>query len=194
MKKTIKTLILMIIAIFVMTITVYGADFSVKMETEKQDNEVNLHIILDEINFAGNGMSVIIFDFEYDREIFETVTSKDIIAQNGWGTPTYNSETGTMLILRNDFTKETGKEIVTVKLQQKENTKANKTEIKLKEIQATDAQTQFEADEQTLKVELKDSIFGGIIKTIITVIAVLIALLFILRFLVKASNKRRKRR
>ena len=190
MNKTLKILILMIITLFLMTVTVNAADFSVKMETTKKDNEIELHIKLDELNITGSGISVMIFDLQYDRNDFKTVTSEDIISQNGWGSITYNEKTGTMLIMRNDFTNEANQEIVTVKLQP---TGKGNTEIKLTEIQASNAQNDLEAEPQTIKINLGGLTFGNIIITILKVIGILIALLFILRILIKSKNKRRKR-
>lgn len=191
MRKTVKTLTLMIITLFLMTVTVNAADFSVKMETTKNEDKIELHIKLDELNITGSGISVMIFDLQYDRQVFKTVTSEDIISQNGWGSVTYNEKTGTMLIMRNDFTNETDQEIVTVKLQP---TGKGNTEIKLTEIQASNAQNDLEAEPQTIKINLGGVTFGNIIITILKVIGILIALLFILRILIKAKNKRRKKR
>lgn len=191
MRKTVKTLTLMIITLFLMTVTVNAADFSVKMETTKNEDKIELHIKLDELNITGSGISVMIFDLQYDRQVFKTVTSEDIISQNGWGSVTYNEKTGTMLIMRNDFTNETDQEIVTVKLQP---TGKGNTEIKLTEIQASNAQNDLEAEPQTIKINLGGVTFGNIILTILEVIGILIALLFILRILIKAKNKRRKKR
>lgn len=190
MKKTTKLLILMIITLFLMTVTVYAADFSVNMETTKEENEIILSIKLDEINMTGAGITAIIFDLEYDRDAFETVTVEDITPKNDWGNPTYNEKTGTMLLLRNSFTKQAG-EIVTIKLQPKT---TGKTEIKLSEIQASDAQVDMEAEDKVITVELGGSVLGKVMITILKIIAILIALLFIMRFFIKATNKRRKRR
>lgn len=191
MKKTFKLIILMIIALCLMKINVYAADFSVKMETKQEENEVTLNIILDEIDISGAGISVVIFDLKYDRKVFETVATEDITAQNGWGNVTYNPSNGTMLVLREDFTKQPETEIVTVKLHPKT---TGKTEIKLTDIQASNAQEDLEAEDQVIKVNLEGTRFEKIIITIVKAIAIIIALLFIIRFFIKSTNKRRKRR
>ncbi len=194
MKKITKSLILMIIAIFLMTITVYAADFSVKMEKTEQENEITLQIKLEEINITGAGINAFICDLEYDRDVFETVTAEDITVQNGWEDLTYNEKSGSLLTLRSDFTKASGEKIVTVKLHEKATAKSGKTEIKITGIQASDSQQDLEAEDQVLEIQVGGLNIVKIIITIVAVIAIIIALLFIIRFLVKSTNKRRKRR
>lgn len=194
MKKITKALILIIITMFLMTINVYAADFSVKMEKTEQENEITLQIKLESINITGAGINAFTCDLEYDRDVFETVTSEDITAQNGWEDLTYNEKSGSLLTLRNDFTKTTGDAILTVKLHEKATAKSGKTEIKLTGIQASDSQQDLEAEDQVIEVQIGGLNIIKILITIIIVIAILIVILFIIRFLVKSTNKRRKRR
>lgn len=191
MKNLTKTLILMIIAIFLMTVSVYGADFSVKMDSNELDNEIEIKIALEQVNFTGLGINALIFDLEYDREVFETVTPENITLLNGWEDLTYNSETGSLLTLRSDFTKMSGEEIAKIKLQKKLTAKSGETEIKVTGIQASNSNQDLEALDQVVVVNIENN---NLVKTIITVVVIIIALLFITRILIKNTNKRRKRR
>ena len=191
MKNLTKTLILMIIAIFLMTVSVYGADFSVKMDSNELDNEIEIKIALEQVNFTGIGINALIFDLEYDREVFETVTPENITLLNGWEDLTYNSETGSLLTLRSDFTKMSGEEIAKIKLQKKLTAKSGETEIKVTGIQASNSNQDLEALDQVVVVNIENN---NLVKTIITVVVIIIALLFITRILIKNTNKRRKRR
>lgn len=191
MRKIVKSLVLMIIAVCFMTINVYAADFSMKLDKTEKGNEIVLHIKLGEININGAGINAFICDLEYDREIFEKVTSDDITVQNGWEDLTYNEAKGSFLTLRSDFTKKSGEEIATVTLHKKATAKAGKTEIKITGIQASDSQQDLEAEDEIIEVQIGGS---NIIKIIIAIIVIAIVLLFIIRFLVKRKNKRRRNR
>lgn len=193
MGKITKSLILMIIAIFLMTVTVYASDFSVKMESAQEESEITLKIILEQVNITGSGINALIFDLEYDRDIFETVTLEDITTENGWEDLTYNEKSGSLLTLRSDFTKTAGEEIVTIKLHEKATAKSGKTDVKITNIQASNSQQDLEAENQIIKVNVGGNGIGKVITTIGVVIVIIIALLFIRRFLIKKANKRRKK-
>lgn len=191
MKKTTKTLILLMIAIFLMTITAYASNFSVKLEKIEQKDEITVQIKLDQLNMTGAGINAFICDLEYDKNIFETVTSEDVTGQNGWTDLTYNEKSGSLLTLRNDFTKNSGEEIATIKLHKKASAKSGKTEVKITGIQASDSQQDIEAQDQIIEIQIGSK---NIVKTIITILAIILLALLIIRFLVKRTNKRRKRR
>lgn len=191
MKIITKSLILMIITMFVMTISVYAADFSVKLENENLDDGIEIKLLLDQMNFTGLGINALIFDLEYDRNVFETVTSENITLLNGWEDLTYNPETGSLLTLRSDFTKLSGEEIVKIKLIKKMNAKSGETEIKIIGIQASNSTQDLEAENTIVVVNIENN---NLIKTIITIVVIIIVLLFITRILIKNKQKRRKRR
>lgn len=192
MKKTSKIILLMIITICIMTISVFATGFSIGVKMDNQDKEYTLTISLDDINITGAGINAFICDLEYDRKIFETVTETDITVKNGWGDLTYNEEKGTMLTLRNDFTKQKGEEIFEIKLKQKEDAPSCKTEIKITNIQVSDAQQEFEAKDQIISLKINGK--SSILKTILIVVLLIIIVLFVLRIIIRTQVKRRKRR
>ena len=188
MKQISKISILMIITIFLMTINVFAAEFSVGIKMDKQDKEYTIKISLEDLMQVTNGINAFVCDLEYDREIFETVKQQDITVQNGWGDLTFNEKNGAMITLRNDFTKQTGQEILEIKLIQKSNAKSGNTEIKITNIQASDSQNDLEADNKVIKLQIEGQTAAP--KTILIAILVLL----VIRIIVKIQAKRRKKR
>lgn len=192
MKKISKTAILMIITIFLMTINVFGAEFGIGVKMDKQENDYTITISLEELMGTGIGINAFVCDLEYDREVFEIVKQEDITTQNGWGDLTFNEKNGSMVTLRNDFTKQTGEEILEIKLTQKPNAKSGSTEIKITNIQASDSQNDLEADDKVIKFEVDGQ--SSLLKTILIVVLATIAVLLVIRIFVRTQAKRRKRR
>lgn len=192
MKKILKIIPLMITIVLLMTISSLATDFSVKTEMEKQGENYILKMSLDEVDFAGAGMNVIIFDLEYDQEIFELVQEEDITMKNGWSDLTYNEQNGMILLIREDFTKNSGEEIVEIKLTPKENAKSGETQIKITDIQATNSQNDLEASEQIINLKIDGK--SSIIKNILIVIVVALLILLALRIFIRKQTKRRRKR
>lgn len=192
MKKLVKIIPLMISIVFLMTISSLAADFSIKTDLQKQDKEYTLKILLDELNFTGIGMNVFMCDLEYDQEIFELVKQEDITMKNGWSDLTYNEQNGIILLIRDDFTKKSGEEIVEIKLKQKENVKQKETEIKITNIQATNSQNDLEANEQIINLKMDGK--SSILKTILIVVLIILLALLVLRAIIRTQTKRRRKR
>lgn len=191
MKNTTKIIVLMIITMCFMTINVFGADFSIGVTMDKQEKEYTIKIALEELIGTGIGINAFVCDLEYDREIFEVVKQQDITAQNGWGDLTFNEKNGSMVTLRNDFTKQTGEQILEIKLTQKENAKSGNTEIKITNIQASDSQNDLDADDKIIKFNVEGKTSSP--KTIL-IVGIAIIILSIIRIIVRTQAKRRNRK
>lgn len=191
MKKLTKIIPLMISIIFILTISSLAASFSVKTDVEKQDDYYTLKLSLNEVGVSGNGINAFICDIEYDRNSFEELKKEDITLQNGWEDLTYNPAKGTILTLRNDFTKKQGEEILEVKLHPKASAK-NKTEIKVTNLQASNSQIDLEADDQVIELSLNGK--SSILKTILIIAVVIVILLVVIRIIAVKKQKRRRRR
>lgn len=188
MKQISKISILMIITIFLMTINVLATDFSVGVKMDKQNKEYIIKISLEDLMQVKNGINAFVCDLEYDREIFEIVKQQDITTQNGWGDLTFNENNGAMITLRNDFTKQTGQDILEIKLTQKSNAKSGNTEIKITNIQASDSQNDLDADNKVINLQIEGQ--SSLPKKTLMVILVLL----LIRIIVKIQAKRRKKR
>lgn len=191
MKNTTKTILLMIMTIFLMTINVLGAEFGIGVTMDKQDKEYTIKISLEELIGTGIGINAFVCDLEYDREVFEVVKQKDITAKNGWGDLTFNEKNGSMVSLRNDFTKQIGEQILEIKLTQKESAKSGTTEIKITNIQASDSQNDLDADDKIIKFDVEGQ--NSLSKTSLIVLVAII-ILNVIRIIVKTQSKRRNRK
>lgn len=190
MKKATQITILMITTIFLMTITALATGFAIDVKMENEENEYTVKLLVKELSGTNVGINVFACDFEYDRDTFETVKTEDITLLNGWESFIYNAEAGTLVMLRSDFMKDTDVEIAEIKLTQKENANASKTEIKLSNIQASDAQNDLDAPDKIVKVQTKNTILTNILMVALVVIIVL----FVIKLIIKTQAKRRKRR
>lgn len=191
MKRLAKIIPLMISIIFILTISSLAASFSVNTNVEKQDDYYILKLSLKEVGGAGNGINAFICDIEYDKNTFEEVKEEDITLQNGWQDLTFNPAKGTVLTLRNDFTKKQGEEILEVKLHPKANAK-NKTKIKVTNLQASNSQIDLEADDQIVELQMNGK--SSILKTILIIAVAIVLVLVILRIIAVKKQKRRRRR
>ena len=193
MKKTLKLFLLTILTIFILTTISFAASVSIKLDAEKQDNIVLLYIKLGRVNVDGRGITGFVADIEYDKNIFETITENDITSENGWDDIMYSEKDGSIIALRNDFTKAEGN-ICVVKLNKKANADISKTEIKLTSVQATDAQKDIDIPDVKIEIRFSGITFGEILVIIIISIIIVMALLFIVRFIIIHNRKRRIRR
>lgn len=194
MKKISKLLFLIILIILSLTTMVYAASVTIKLEAEKQVNSIILHIKLDKIDIDGRGISGFVTDIEYDKNVFETITEDDILSQNGWTDILYNENEGSIVVLRNDFTKTEGEDIVQIKLNKKENTNVSSTTIRLTSIQATNAQHDIDIADSNIKIRFSGIAFGESLIIVVIAIAIIVAILFITRLIIKSNKKRRIKR
>ena len=191
MKKTSKILLIIFLTMLTLTTIVYAASVSIKLEAEKQENEILLHIELDKINVDGRGISGFVADLEYDKNVFEAITEENLISENGWIDIMYNEKDGSIVALRNDFTKTQG-DILVVKLSKKANINVEKTEIKLTSIQVTDAKQDIDIENKQIEIRFSGIDLGKVFLIIIIAIVIVIAFLFIIRII--NNRKRRARR
>lgn len=194
MKKSLKIIIIVLLFILILTTISYATGISLKLEEERQEDTILLHIKLDKINNEERGISGFVTDIEYDKNVFETIKDEDIILQNGWTDKLYNENTNSLLVLRNNVIKESGTDIVQIKLNKKANINIQKTQVKLTDIQATDSQKDIDIADMETEIRFSGIALEEILLGILIALTTAIALLFILRFIIKGNNKRRIKR
>lgn len=142
MKKT-KLLTLTLIVTILLSITTIAyaenTDYSVAMSLTsnsklKEGDTITVKLNITSIN-AGDGIDTITATLDYDPDVFETITSSNITAEDRW-TPSYADSTKMLILQRNDKITEP-KEIITIQLKVKSVINVNSTTIKLKEIIAS---------------------------------------------------------
>lgn len=190
MKKVLKISIMAFIAILLLTVNVYAADFITNADVQKNGNEYVVTLKIKEITANVEGINVFSTMLEYDRNDFEMVKKEDVTSKNKWGEPEYNEETGKMLAFTSSFTKANDEAIIEVKLKQKENPKNAKAEIKFSKTEAANPEKRLLADDITINFMLDKQ--GIDVKTIIIYILIGVIVLLVLRILLRTITKRRK--
>ena len=81
---------------------------------------------------AGNGIDTITAELNYDKNVFETVETSNLIASNSW-TPTYASSTNMLTVLKNSKVTK-GETVLTITLKVKSTLSVKSTIVTLKDI------------------------------------------------------------
>ena len=81
---------------------------------------------------AGNGIDTITAELNYDKNVFETVETSNLIASNSW-TPTYASSTNMLTVLKNSKVTK-GETVLTITLKVKSTLSVKSTTVTLKDI------------------------------------------------------------
>ena len=81
---------------------------------------------------AGNGIDTITAELNYDKNVFETVETSNLIASNSW-TPTYASSTNMLTVVKNSKVTK-GETVLTITLKVKSTLSVKSTTVTLKDI------------------------------------------------------------
>ena len=136
MKKRISVFILILFFIITATNTVFAADsFSTSMNSDKTElnagEEVSIQLSVTNINMGTDGINVIEGTLNYNRDLFEEVTTSSISTEKSWET-TYNNSNGKFLAVNYSNGVKSDVMILTIKLKTKaaiEETKEEKITI-----------------------------------------------------------------
>lgn len=164
---TIKGLLAFIIFILILLtpITVFGVSFSGKIETNtneiKAGEEIEIKFYLQDFKDIKDGINAYKATLDYDNNMFEDVELEDFKSQNLWEEFLYNENTHEFVAIKKAGSKES-EEVVTLKLKVKDNIKAGKTTIKIKDIVASEGKTDITADDIELKFNVISSENGNI--------------------------------
>lgn len=124
MKKIIVGLSLILVMIVSIMGTVYAADASVSLQTNKNEYAKNEEFTVDVV-LSGlttqRGVAALMATLEYDKDSLTLVRTE---AQNGWSTPNYNEDNGKLIMDKNSNV--TGTEtVLKITFKVKENAKQN---------------------------------------------------------------------
>lgn len=142
MKKKIIGMLIIILIIMIGT-SVQAVDNTFKASVNptskvlKSGEEIEITISVSDINMGDNGINTLEGTIEYDKNIFETVTSNNIKSLNNW-TTTFNDENSTLngkfLAVNLASGIKEDMNIFSVKLKVKSNATNGTTQIKFKDI------------------------------------------------------------
>ena len=136
MKIKLKTLITVSIMALIVVISTTSNAASVGMSLSsnsklKAGDTVTVTMSLGNID-AGNGIDTITAELNYDKNVFETVETSNLIASNSW-TPTYASSTNMLTVLKNSKVTK-GETVLTITLKVKSTLSVKSTTVTLKDI------------------------------------------------------------
>lgn len=136
MKIKLKTLITVSIMALIVVISTISNAASVGMSLSsnsklKAGDTVTVTMSLGNID-AGNGIDTITAELNYDKNVFETVETSNLIASKSW-TPTYASSTNMLTVLKNSKVTK-GETVLTITLKVKSTLSVKSTTVTLKDI------------------------------------------------------------
>ena len=136
MKTKLKTLLTVSITALIVVISTISNAASVGMTLSsnsklKAGDTVTVTMSLGNID-AGNGIDTITAELNYDKNVFETVETSNLIASNSW-TPTYASSTNMLTVLKNSKVTK-GETVLTITLKVKSTLSVKSTTVTLKDI------------------------------------------------------------
>ena len=144
MKTKLKTLITVSIMALIVVISTISNAASVGMSLSsnsklKAGDTVTVTMSLGNID-AGNGIDTITAELNYDKNVFETVETSNLIASNSW-TPTYASSTNMLTVLKNSKVTK-GEAVLTITLKVKSTLSVKSTTVTLKDIAVSGGRVQ----------------------------------------------------
>ena len=136
MKTKLKTLLTVSIMALIVVISTISNAASVGMTLSsnsklKAGDTVTVTMSLENID-AGNGIDTITAELNYDKNVFETVETSNLIASNSW-TPTYASSTNMLTAVKNSKVTK-GETVLTITLKVKSTLSVKSTTVTLKDI------------------------------------------------------------
>lgn len=157
MKRTITiTLVALIILIFT-NIPSYALGFIVGVTpvqtTVSPGGSVDVTISVNNMNIGGDGMKVFSGILNYDTNIFEEITAKDITGLNSWEV-SYNAETKKILLDRKDFITEDA-EICKITFKVKDGVETENTQIKITNPSTSNNRIDIDGTEGQATISLK---------------------------------------
>ncbi len=106
-------------------------------------------------NYVGikEGINCYKATLEYDKEIFKEITQNNFQSKNDWEELKYNKETGEFIAIKKSGSKE-AEEILQIKLEVKEEAKATKTQVKIKDIVTSEGKEDIQINEKMLAIDI----------------------------------------
>lgn len=145
----------------------------------KENQEIKVIVKLEDIDVK-QGINAIQGKLEYDKNIFEKVTSTNLVTKNNWSI-VYNEEEGQeegkfIMITFSEGEKE-NQELLEITLKTKQNLESTKSEIKLTELGTSDSEKIINIDEQTIEVKVQGSKVAKVANKQLVIVAMVIAII-----------------
>ena len=165
MKKIISIVFLvMLISILCITTVMATTNFTIGLTADKttvgRGQTVTITVAVDNFTAGERGINAIKGTLSYDKNVFEEVVSSDLKAQNGWSSITYNGENGLFVTENSEFIAEK-QDVFTITLKVKTTATLADTAITIKDVEASDLDTEIYPSDQTITVKVTETTSGG---------------------------------
>ena len=165
MKKIVSIVFLvMLISILGITTVMATTNFTIGLTADKttvgRGQTVTITVAVDNFTAGERGINAIKGTLSYDKNVFEEVVSSDLKAQNGWSSITYNAENGLFVTENSEFIAEK-QDVFTITLKAKTTATLADTAITIKDVEASDLDTEIYPSDQTITVKVTEATSGG---------------------------------
>lgn len=159
-----------------MSLTVVRAEgFSVDLSADKSKiqagDTVVLTASLHDIDIGTDGMDLLLANFSYDTNVFETITQEDIQTVGQWGGLLYNANKN-KLILERQTPSKNNEDFLQIKMHVKKEVQEKQTTIHLVEPQSTNGNSDISGTEGsiTLKVQKTGMNVWGVVGIVLVIL------------------------
>lgn len=158
MKKRICLTIILVIVL--LSSAVFAAtDFTVKLESDKgiikAGDKVEVALKLEDFTANAKGINVLLGTLEFDKTVFEELTTEDFTAMQYWGTPIYNGANGKLLLDAYTFVNVPHNALKIILTVKEEIGDITSTQIKLKDIEASDGENDLKIEDAVINFQIE---------------------------------------
>lgn len=133
MKKVVSVVLIAMLIIMFTGLPSYALGFTVDINADRNTasagSTITVTLSTNNLNIGGKGMNVFYCVLDYDKTVFEEITSADITGLNGWSV-SYNSEKNKLLLDNSSFVN-ADSELCKITFKLKENVEIESTDIKI---------------------------------------------------------------
>ena len=133
-----------------------GVALSTGNTTPKPGDTVTVNVNVSGLSGVTNGINVLMFTLQYDKNVFETVAATDMAPQGGWSAPSYNPATGQLETDNASFMTTDGN-VMTITLKVKAGIADTAGDISITGISASNGDGDIAASDNSLTITVKNA-------------------------------------
>lgn len=154
--KLVVIAIMLILVITSLVTTVSAASFTATMTpsatTVAESNELVVTIRVSNLDVGSTGINTFEGVLSYSTQVFETLSDDSIDGNNGWQ-PTYNQDTGKIMLYKQGFLNEDA-DVLQITFKTKTNVSGKTGDIKLTDIKASNSGETIEANSISTRITI----------------------------------------
>ena len=161
MKKSLSIIIIVIILLIagitnVSATTKFDVALSTSAKTVKQGETVDLTVSLKNFTKGEVGINAMLLVIDYDKNVFNTLTTDDITVKGGWGGLAFNPTNGKMALDNAVFMAE-DHDMLVIRFTAKASAKEGSTMITIKGVDASDGVNDIFPADQSIAVNVQNN-------------------------------------